>query len=999
MDSSNRSQQRAAQATSRGDGKNLHNDSSSASAAAASLQVLLREDPLLKQFGLTEASRSGDQVAFAYASTLLQKEGERGDTQEQANLALQDVDRKLILVQSLAVKLSRTSPEAVAGHFLHLHGHNVEEKQVESESSTITLQAMRDKADRLQKQADSLETVARRVESSLTRGLGRMEVSCKKLERVLLLSASLKKILRLQFENEKLQSYDLEDVRDLTRAAASVAVLEELLKETSDDTINIVEKLRPQAEDTARAVRKAAASLMAQHQSTSKLQSLQKLGATLQVYYHLGELPDAVWKAVNDAHTKAEAACRQLWNPVTLSGIQEQAKKAAKGDSKLLSKKLTEARAQVVQEWTNSMVEAALQVFHLQTVLLRKTDPVSRKVFLEVVAEAPIPADYGILSRSNFFLFTLYWSRLSHSLAGIIANALEYDKGKMKAEIASLYPAVRAASIELLGRIQDSKGASSASSTGIEDSSVRSSGVLGGSLALEADLFSQGESDTGLSDNPQAAVSADTWTRPSNLDSPGKHKFAAVSGASLSAVFNSVEWEQIKGNKESENGLYRLEQVFLEKCRERLHEPLQYMFPEHIAVDDDGVAIAGAVTTVLLPSKYDIQRFEQNIRQELSLADPREGGGDFSTVTMIADCVVDLIVEFCARAKNAVSGAGENGYLAANTFAMTENLQHDRKVAAIMFTLANHLREAPQKTFVAPYSPATLPEHEEAAKICQKALAPAIDSIDRMVKNIILNPLCRALNRQIATVLAKIHMGIYLETSSDKEGQPSFVQKNLSSVFESIAKNFLVKFPPPYSAVIASTVVAFTIYTYISNVCLVRPLEEAARIHITQDLADLELVLEQFMGKISGGAGKPLSQIEKGRPYAELRGVRQMLFWTGLDSKTSSSAEIAKSLLREPWMRDVRPSTIFHYLFSFSPSLLSSPHHAKRMRAEEYVSSMLVQLDGSVDAGEDDAWVVTVGCCDDFQQRASTGSMGDGDVRVAQLVIALGQELNRQRRH
>ena len=996
MDSSSRGQQRSGQPTSRGD----YNDA--ASAAAASLQVLLKEDPLLKQFGLTEASRSGDQVAFAYASTLLQKEVERGDPQQQAALALQEVDRKLILVQSLAVKISRTSPEAVAGHFLALHGYHVEERPSKAaDSSTITLQAMRQKADRLQKQADSLETVTRRVESSLTRGLGRMEISCQQLERVLLLSASLKKILRLQFEKEKLQSYDLEDLRDLTRAAASVAVLEELLKETSHETIHVVEKWRPEAETTARAVRKAAALLMEQHQNTANLPALQKLGATLQVYYHLGELPDAVWKAVNDAHIQAEAACRELWNPVTLSGIQEQAKKAAKGDPKSLAKKLTEARTQVVQEWSSNMVEAALQVFHLQTVLLRKTDPVTRKVFLEVVASAPIPAEYGVLSHDKFSLFTLYWSRLSHSLSGIIANALHYDKGKMKSEIASLYPAVRAASIELLGRIQDSKGASSSSSAGIEDTSAGASGILGGSFALDDELFIQGKPTHGLPDNPQAAVSADTWTRPSNLEISEESSFTAVTGASLSAVFNSIEWDEFKGNKATESGLFRLEHVFLEKCRERLHEPLQYMFPQHIAIDDDGIAVAGGVTTVLLPSKYDLQRFDQNIRHELSLADPREGGGDFSTVTMIADCIVDLIVEFCARAKNAISGAGENGYLAANTFAMTENLQHDRKVAAIMFTLANYLREAPHKTFVAPYVPAALPQHEEASKICQRALTPAIDSIDRMVKSTILNPLCRALNRQIATVLAKIHMGVYLESSSDREGegQPSFVQKNLSAIFDSIAKNFLVKFPPPFSVVVASTVSAFTIYTYISNVCLVRPLEETARLHITQDLADLELVLEQFASKISGGAGKPLSQIEKGKPYAELRGVRQMLFWTGLESKNATSAEIAKSLLREPWMRDIRPSTVFHYLFSFAPSLLSSPHHAKRMKAEEYVSSLLVQLNGSVDAGEDDAWMITVGCCDDFQQRASAGSVGDGDVRVAQLVIALGQELNRQRRH
>jgi hypothetical protein len=59
----------------------------------------------------------------------------------------------------------------------------------------------------------------------------------------------------------------------------------------------------------------------------------------------------------------------------------------------------------------------------------------------------------------------------------------------------------------------------------------------------------------------------------------------------------------------------------------------------------------------LLPSTYDIQRFHENIRQELSLADPHEGGrGDLTAVTMIAECVVSMIAQFCMRAKKALSG-------------------------------------------------------------------------------------------------------------------------------------------------------------------------------------------------------------------------------------------------------------------------------------------------------------------------------------------------------
>jgi hypothetical protein len=282
--------------------------------------------------------------------------------------------------------------------------------------------------------------------------------------------------------------------------------------------------------------------------------------------------------------------------------------------------------------------------------------------------------------------------------------------------------------------------------------------------------------------------------------------------------------------------------------------------------------------------------------------------------------------------------------------------------------------------------------------MCSKALAPAIENIGKMVKSTVLNPLCRALNRQIASVLAQIHRGVYLESGNDADESPAFVQKHLDPVFDLIANNILNKFPPPYSAIIASSIATFTIYTFVSNVSLVRPLVESARMHITQDLADLEMTLEQFVGK-SGGGALLLSQIEGGRPYAELRAVRQMLFWSGLEMQSTAATELAKSLLREVWMKDVRPSTVFHYLFSYAPSLLSSPHHTKRMKAEDYVST-LVLLDGSVEAGEDDSWMTTVACCDAYQQRASytaAGSTVDGDPRVTQIVMALGQELMRRR--
>merc|ERR1719401_1273446 len=104
----------------------------------------------------------------------------------------------------------------------------------------VTLAVTRDKAERLKRQSQLLDTVAKRVESTLQRGVTRMESATTRLSRVLELSATLKMILRLQFEARKVlhagSGLDLGsavDLRDLTRAAASVAAIEELLAHPS----------------------------------------------------------------------------------------------------------------------------------------------------------------------------------------------------------------------------------------------------------------------------------------------------------------------------------------------------------------------------------------------------------------------------------------------------------------------------------------------------------------------------------------------------------------------------------------------------------------------------------------------------------------------------------------------------------------------------------------------------------------------------------------------
>ena len=210
--------------------------------AANALSLLLREDPLLVQHGLVNFSRPGpsdayptsstsssadaeiidvdadapsssgiyqDDAAHSYAAALLHDSFSGDDSsgwmtsanseyRQRATEALAEVDRKLMLVESLSQRISREAPEEVAGPLLRLHGfelarddiegddndHGGKASQPSSGNNLVTLTATRDKAERLQRQSSLLDTVAKRVESTLQRGVTRMESATTRLSRV-----------------------------------------------------------------------------------------------------------------------------------------------------------------------------------------------------------------------------------------------------------------------------------------------------------------------------------------------------------------------------------------------------------------------------------------------------------------------------------------------------------------------------------------------------------------------------------------------------------------------------------------------------------------------------------------------------------------------------------------------------------------------------------------------------------------------------------------------
>lgn len=276
-------------------------------------------------------------------------------------------------------------------------------------------------------------------------------------------------------------------------------------------------------------------------------------------------------------------------------------------------------------------------------------------------------------------------------------------------------------------------------------------------------------------------------------------------------------------------------------------------------------------------------------------------------------------------------------------------------------------------------------------------MTPAVAEIDSVVDSSVLSLLSVTLNKKIAQCLSKMHLGAYVEKCETE----SFVQEHLSILLDKISVDFLSSLPMEYAPVLAKNIAQFCIYSFTSNMALIRPLGENGKLRVTQDLADIELCLEQFV--MNSGSKESLSQINDGKPYAELRAARRMLFWNGLDGRNTTANDIYKGLIKEVWLTSVRPSTITNFLFSFAPSLLSSPHEFKSITIQDYLLQNLVSLHGkATEEGETDNWMTIMACCDAFQQREGIILNGnesiEGDRRVVEVIMLVGQELMRRRK-
>jgi len=253
-----------------------------------------------------------EEAAFAFAASLMHDDTSRevsgwispsihesGSDQSRAKEALAEVDRKLGLVTGLVDRLVRDHPDGVSETLLRLHGCSAigsfvseavssSSQPTDSDSTSTDLETspisasnnlvnLRAKCDRLTRQSHVMESVASRVLVSLQKQYDKLHACTTRLQRVLALSSTLKMAMRLQFESKKIMGCGIDlnaimmessggdarrskmldvDLRDLTRAASSVATMEMLLADPelyggehakkAGESVDIVNAMRPE---------------------------------------------------------------------------------------------------------------------------------------------------------------------------------------------------------------------------------------------------------------------------------------------------------------------------------------------------------------------------------------------------------------------------------------------------------------------------------------------------------------------------------------------------------------------------------------------------------------------------------------------------------------------------------------------------------------------------------------------------------------------------------
>ena len=292
------------------------------------------------------------------------------------------------------------------------------------------------------------------------------------------------------------------------------------------------------------------------------------------------------------------------------------------------TRNFVEVRKNACEHFINDKVMHALGcVLQLQFTMAKKVDVGSRRSFLHVVESSDEwgkKFNGGKLFNAFFHqVCNVFERNVSEAFNNVgddndnsnsNSNCSDVDGDDPALSISGLYPALRAAAsamfIDVEDLISNSEGIDSEEKGGILSTTNVDNNLLSDLLASTIGIGTESKSD---SKSKSKSKSTPTTTNNNNNNN------------NLSTTF-------------VQHAFNRLHIEFIRASTNRLNYLLQLMFPREKITSD-----------AVLPSKYDVKHLHKAINAEISLADPREGGGELSMAEDLAEVVVVIMDEFCGR--------------------------------------------------------------------------------------------------------------------------------------------------------------------------------------------------------------------------------------------------------------------------------------------------------------------------------------------------------------
>mmetsp|Transcript_1585 Transcript_1585/g.2025 ORF Transcript_1585/g.2025 Transcript_1585/m.2025 type:complete len:598 (-) Transcript_1585:208-2001(-) len=564
--------------------------------------------------------------------------------------------------------------------------------------------------------------------------------------------------------------------------------------------------------------------------------------------------------------------------------------------------------------------------------------------------------------------------------------------------LADLYPFLRRAFLQLANRLEhstegDRKALQLASLTEIQPSAKDAEdlfgegacGLLGGGDFVLHDLLEMTSTESAHADIQSP------WNTPPEAP-------PSILGSQRTASTQSSPEGHPKIREALLESVGPLRDRFLAESLAKLTNPVEQMFPE---MEGFGSAV---------PSRHDLAFIVRACHTELQRAAPEIGGGEATLAPALAKGISKAVTLIAHKVEAMAYTDPTSFTITAASLAKepTSERLHHIQLLNLLSRLRQDIRNLPlpsplQEPYSQDAADALAPEQVQGILTeVEATFQTALTALDNVALDVLIEPYFAGVSKHLESLLSEVHKEHFGETAGVNPGasECSSYMANFQDSLQTFLRVHAGQFPDAtFTRMGVARLCQRLVFSLVSHLALVRPLGEQGRLALARDLAFFE-----------GALGTLTKVAELGTAYTELRAFRQLLFLEESPNQLFNS----QSLLQEEFVRQLRPSTVFHHMLSRGPDDLISPQVMKRIPTSEYVnwlvSNKQQELPNAGDTSsnkqqeivanleviisfekETEAWDILNQSVDAYFQRMTVQQEGQSsDPRLVKLILSLG---------